>query len=127
MATFLSLSLLTLAVRATAQETAAALPAQAPATVEVDALPRDLELEVAEARADRLAVEYFGAIESLREIEPNAWLITLDNGQVWRQVEPKAYPLRVGDRVRVYPSIWGYSFRLSVVARKGFVQVRLVR
>jgi hypothetical protein len=109
-------------------EAAAPAPPAAPATpsIDISSLPRDAEREVAEAGAERLSVEYFGTIESVRELEPNVFLVTLDSGQVWRQVESKMYRLKPGARVRVYPTIWGYSFRLTVIGQGGFIQVRRV-
>ena len=65
-------------------------------------------------------------IAELRETVPNAYLITLDNGQVWRQTVPKYYPLQAGHPVRIYFSRWR-SYRLSNDMLKGFIQVERVR
>ena len=65
-------------------------------------------------------------VAALRETVPNSYLITLDNGQVWRQTEPEAYPLRQGSDVRIYVSKWG-GFRLSNPVLRGFIQVERVR
>ena len=75
-----------------------------------DAAPPDIEARVAE----------------LRETVPNAYLITLDNGQVWRQTVPKAYGLRPGDEVRVYYSKWR-TYRLTNEQLRSFIQVERVR
>lgn len=65
-------------------------------------------------------------VAELRETVPNAYLITLDNGQVWRQTVPKAYPLRSGDAVRVYYSKWR-TYRLTNEQLRSFIQVERVR
>jgi hypothetical protein len=54
-------------------------------------------------------------------------LITLDNGQVWRQKVPKWYPLQPGQQVTLYPTKWGGSFRLTAENLKSFIQVERVR
>ena len=65
-------------------------------------------------------------IAELRETVPNAYLITLDNGQVWRQTVPKPYGLQAGHPVRIYYSRWR-SYRLTNETLKGFIQVERVR
>lgn len=71
--------------------------------------------------------EYHGTITALRERLPNAYVITLDNGQVWTQVQPKRSPLRPGLEVRIYPNKWGSSYRLSGKGTGSFILVRRVR
>ena len=66
-------------------------------------------------------------IAELRETVPNSYVITLENGQAWRQMEPKWFPLRVGQEVRILPSGWGKTFRLSVQGLSGYLQVERVR
>ncbi len=82
--------------------------------------------ERAEA-AEAAANEIRATITALRERGPNSWLITLDNGQMWDQVRPQWYPLRPGQQVRLYPTNWGSSYRLSEVDRGGYIQVQRVR
>jgi hypothetical protein len=66
-------------------------------------------------------------VAELRETVPNAYLITLDNGQVWRQTQAKfGYLLRPGYDVRVYSSRWR-SFRLTSRQLPGYIQVERVR
>jgi hypothetical protein len=68
------------------------------------------------------------AIAALRETVPNTWVITLANGQIWRQDFPKAYRLQVGQRVRIAPERrFGGGHRLTVVGMNGFIQVEQVR
>jgi hypothetical protein len=71
--------------------------------------------------------EYFGTITALRERLPNAYVITLDNGQIWQQVQPEAYPLRPGLEVRIYPTNWGDSYRLIAADTGRHIQVRRIR
>ena len=65
-------------------------------------------------------------VAELRETVPNAYLITLDNGQVWRQTVPENYPLRVGSDVRIYFSKWR-AYRLTNAQARGYIQVERVR
>jgi hypothetical protein len=41
-------------------------------------------------------------VTELHETVPNAWLITLDNGQVWRQNIPQRFALKPGQRVTLH-------------------------
>lgn len=66
-------------------------------------------------------------IAELRETVPNSYLITLDNGQVWRQSRSKWHPLRIGQGVRILPTGWGKSFRLFGDGLSGYIQVEQVR
>ena len=72
-------------------------------------------------------VELHSTISKLKETVPGRYLITLENGQVWRQMVGESYRLRVGHRVRIYSTHWGNAFRLSVEGMKGFVQVERAR
>lgn len=66
-------------------------------------------------------------VAELRETVPNAFLITLDNGQVWRQTQPDSYvSLRVGQDVRIFFSRWR-TYRLDSPQMRGFLQVERVR
>ena len=82
-----------------------------------------------EAREDaEERTELIGTIAALRETVPNSYLITLENGQVWRQMRPRSfYNLQVGHRVRIYPTGWGKSYRLTVDELNGFIQVERIR
>lgn len=66
-------------------------------------------------------------IADLRETLPNAFLITLDNGQVWRQTRPDPYvSLKVGYDVRINFSRFR-AYRLTSPDMPGYVQVERVR
>jgi hypothetical protein len=80
-----------------------------------------------DTRASEPPNESVGVIASLSTRAPNRYLITLDNGEVWEQRVAERYPLRVGQRVRVYASRWGDSRRLEVDGLNGFIQVQRVR
>ena len=79
------------------------------------------------AAAEAAENEIHATITALRQRGPNSWLITLDNGQMWDQVRPQWYPLRPGQQVRLYPTNWGSSYRLSALERGGYIQVTQVR
>lgn len=72
-------------------------------------------------------VEYLGTIVEMREYLPSAYVIRLDNGQIWEQTEPKRYPLRPGLEVRIYPTRWGSRYRLTGLDTGGHIQVRRVQ
>ncbi len=55
-----------------------------------------------------------------------AWIITLSNGQIWRQTVPEPFNLKQGYAVRIYPSRWGSNYRLSAEQIHGFIQVERV-
>lgn len=84
--------------------------------------------DAAEAAAEPAptAGEFFGTIVEMRERLPNAYVIRLDNGQIWEQTEPKWYPLRPGLDVRIYPTRWGSRYRLTGIGAGGNIQVRRV-
>src|SRR5690606_21544184 len=65
-------------------------------------------------QADDGKNELIDTVASLQQLGPNLWVITLESGQRWQQMLSKRYALQVGDDVRIYPTRWGSSFRLSV-------------
>lgn len=67
--------------------------------------------------------EVVAKIAAIREFEPDAYLITLDNGQTWRQSAPKRYLLRIGAEVHLRPSSWGSSYRLTDPDVGNYIQV----
>ena len=77
--------------------------------------------------AQPLGGEILAKVTEVRETVPNVATITLDNGQVWRQTTPKAFVLRPGMDVRLYPTKWGDSYRLTAGGPNGFIQVERVR
>jgi len=76
---------------------------------------------------DQRETEWVGSIAALRERIPYRYLITLDTGQVWEQALNERFPLRVGQRVRIYSTRWGSHYRLEVEGLNGFIQVDLVQ
>lgn len=75
---------------------------------------------------DAPPADIIAKVAELRETVPNSSLITLDNGQVWRQTVPEYYALRPGSDVRIYYSRWN-AYRLTSPALRGFIQVERVR
>lgn len=70
--------------------------------------------------------ELFDTVASLEQAGPSLWLITLQSGQQWKQMISKRYTLEVGDEVRIYPTRWGSSYRLSSERAGGYIQVERV-
>ena len=106
----------------------AAAAAAATAAASSSTAPENFGLREPEPKEVReLPPEIRAKIVELRETVPNAFLITLDNGQVWRQTQPKYdYVLRPGSDVRIYASRWR-SFRLDSPQQRGYIQVERVR
>jgi hypothetical protein len=77
--------------------------------------------------AETKPLEIVAIVTELHETVPNAWLITLDNGQVWRQSPPQRFALKTGQRVTLRTSKWGVAYRLSADTLNGFIQVERVR
>jgi hypothetical protein len=73
-----------------------------------------------------VANDIVSRVTDLREVVPNAWQITLENGQVWRQTVSKHYELRPGAQVRIYSTRWGSASRLSSDTVNGYIQVERV-
>jgi hypothetical protein len=111
----------------------------APRTVSVAAAPPGTE--PVQSRADRqsrredsdkaaaevAANDIVSLVKELHETVPNAWQITLENGQVWRQTVSKHYELRPGAQVRIYGTRWGSASRLTAETINGYIQVERVR
>lgn len=89
--------------------------------------PRAREKSSASSAETESGREFFGTIAALQERVPNEYVITLDDGQVWRQMRSQRYPLHVGDSVRIYPTRWGKAYRLTAEKAHGFTQVERVR
>lgn len=71
--------------------------------------------------------EIRSSITAIEVRRRNQHVITLENGQVWRQSLAKRYPLRVGQEVRIYSTRWGDSSRLSAIEANGFIQVERIQ
>ena len=71
--------------------------------------------------------EIVAKVAKLSETVPNAFVITLDNGQVWRQSQPMRYPLRPGLDVQIRPSRWGNDWHLTAPELRGQIKVERVR
>ena len=71
--------------------------------------------------------ELHDKINALQRTPAGAWIVTLASGQVWRQTVPEHFNLTAGDEVRISPSKWGESYRLSSGSLRGFIQVERVK
>lgn len=70
--------------------------------------------------------ELIDTVAALEQIGPQLLQVTLQNGQQWQQMQNKVYRLRVGDEVRIYPTRWGISYRLSGTRLASYIQVQRV-
>lgn len=68
----------------------------------------------------------FDRIAKLQKIS-TGWAVTLDSGQIWRQMYNKRYNLRVGQEVKIEPAIWGDAYHLTVKDLGGFIQVKRIQ
>jgi hypothetical protein len=109
-------------------------PAQAPAQSAVQSATRAPVAPVPGARiappvpepppAEKAPSSLTASISSLRRLSDERFVVTLDNGQVWEQIErDRAAEVKVGDRVTVRKAMLG-SFVL-VTASKVQTKVRL--
>jgi hypothetical protein len=71
--------------------------------------------------------ELTSTIVSLKATVPNKYQITLQNGQVWRQVHAQRYALVTGQEVHIAQGGWGGSYRLAVAKLGGFIEVERVK
>ncbi len=72
-------------------------------------------------------VELVDKIVEVKEHEPGQLMITLANGQVWYQTDSRRYFLRKGMEVRIYPGIFGASWRMSAPELNSFIQVKRLK
>ncbi len=72
--------------------------------------------------------ELVDSVSGIKLVQHNTLEITLGSGQVWRQMINRRYPLKVGDEVRLRPTGFGTSFRLSAARLdgSGFIQVERI-
>lgn len=116
----------------------AASPPQAPRTTSAPAPVVTEPVQATDRRQSRrkeederataaAASDIVSRVKELHETVPNAWQITLENGQVWRQTVSKHYELRPGAQVRIYSTRWGSASRLSADTINGYIQVERVR
>ena len=73
------------------------------------------------------ANELIARVAEIKEFDRNRFLIIMDNGQVWEQINSKRFALAEGDEVRIYPTRWGSSYRLASLSHKGYIQVKRLR
>jgi hypothetical protein len=117
----------TVSAAASPATSAAPTPAQPPSMSAQSASAEQAGHDNAQHDAKAKPPEIVAAVTELHETVPNAWLITLDNGQVWRQNTAQRFALKVGERVTLRATKWGASYRLSAETLTGFIQVERVR
>jgi len=101
-------------------EAARSTPTPAPVAPASEATPDS-------AKKAEEAQEIVATITAARQTVPNKYVITLDNGQIWRQTYAERYPIRPGLKVKLHPSRWGGTFSLTAEEHGGFIQVERVR
>lgn len=67
--------------------------------------------------------ELVDRVAELRLYGHKQWEITLESGQIWRQMLSKTYNLSVGDAVRIAPVERGRYYRLTSPGIASFIQV----
>lgn len=70
--------------------------------------------------------EFVGRIADIKS-SPSGWIVTLEQGQIWRQMIAKRFDLKKGQEVRIYPTRWGKDFRLKAENNSGYIQVERIR
>jgi hypothetical protein len=80
-----------------------------------------------EERQRELPPDVRSVVTAIDDSRPNLLTVTLENGQIWRQMQSQRYHLRVGHHVRIYGTRWGDSYRLSADELYGFIQVERVK
>ena len=78
------------------------------------------------AEKDEETSELVDMIAAL-EKRPDGWIVTLKNGQIWRQHINRRYELKVGQQVRIYPTLFGGGYKLTAQGRGGFIYVKRAR
>lgn len=108
--------------------TAAAVAGAAATSGTASSAEDDFGFPEPEAEEEKAVEELHSVISELEETVPNQHLITLENGQVWRQTRPDSrFRMRSGHHVRVYPTRWGDDYRMSVEELRGYIQVERVQ
>jgi hypothetical protein len=85
------------------------------------------EEKVNEGKEKAQANELIARVAEIKELDLNRFLITLENGQAWEQMETRRFALVEGDEVRIYSTRWGSSYRLASRSHRGFIQVQRLR
>ena len=110
--------------------TEAPLPAENASVITTDSVEANFGLpeEQGNDRRERAQEnELIARVAEIKEFDRNRFLITLENGQAWEQINSKRFALAEGDEVRIYSTFWGSSYRLSSRSHKGFIQVKRIR
>jgi len=113
-----------------------AQPAPAPAAAPETAVSADEEVasfgtssnpgnaRIVQGEGD--TTELIDTVAKIEEFMRSRWTITLESGQVWRQVQARRYNLKKGDSVRIYPTMWGSSYRMTAERLSGYIQVQRI-
>lgn len=73
---------------------------------------------------ERATEEIYSTITSLRKRGDGKWIISLSNDQTWIQtVGTRFSNFQRGQDIKIYPSLFGGTYRLKAVDVAGFIQV----
>lgn len=72
--------------------------------------------------------EFFDTIIALKKRGDGMWVVTLASGQIWlQQLGSSRYNLKVGQDIKIYPTMWGGGYRLTALNLKSYIQVKRVK
>jgi hypothetical protein len=71
--------------------------------------------------------ELVDVVAAVKPLSQNMIEVTLESGQVWRQMLSKRYPIKVGETVTIRPTRWGSAYRLTSERVSGFIQVQRIK
>lgn len=128
------------ATQAPAPVAATSPPAPAPTTASGEASPaakpgllNDVfgwfgrDRNAGDANAPKIAESMEAVVANIDFHKPDVRTITLDNGQVWRQLYAERYNLRVGDRILITRATGRLQYRLEAERFNGFIRVERLR
>ncbi|MEY4642071.1 MAG: hypothetical protein RLZZ227_2065 [Pseudomonadota bacterium] len=84
---------------------------------------RERDTGEAQAPAETMSA----TVSELEFLKPQILTITLDNGQVWRQLYASRYNLRTGDAVKITRTMGRVQYRLEAERFNGYIQVERLR
>jgi hypothetical protein len=102
--------------------------APAPASTGIDEFGADgIKRSDSERKADSAPRSMTAAVTEARESRPNVFRVTLDNGQVWQQMDMDSlFTVRAGDTVQIERGRLG-GYRMARTGRGGSNWVRVNR
>jgi hypothetical protein len=108
---------------------AAPPPVAAPVAPPAPALGDESVRRKNQERADAAPTTLTATVSAMKELRPDVFRLTLDNGQVWDQTESESlFSVKVGDSVRIdRGKMGGYQMARVGNGRSGWVRVTRVK